>query len=53
MQKCKIYPFLHVPRGRKVIIVVIQLLVFIMIYVKVVVLKSSLLIRVLFLNFMR
>jgi hypothetical protein len=53
MQKCKIYPFLHVPRGRKVIIVVIQLLVFIMIYVKIVVFKSSLLIGVLFFNFMR
>jgi hypothetical protein len=51
--KCKIYPFLHVPRGEEVLIVVIQLIVFITIYVKVVVLESSLLTKVLFFNFMK
>jgi hypothetical protein len=53
MEKCKIYPFLHVPKGRKVLIIVIQLLVFTMIYVKVIAPESSLLIRVLFFNFVK
>jgi len=53
MEKCKIYPFLHIPRGREVLIVVIQLLVFTMIYVKVTTFESSLLTRVLFFNFVK